>query len=116
VSAETQMASPGSFENGILPGEDAVIVRINAGVATRSGAGRIFVGGIDQSMIAESKLSGLGATSFAALCTALMGVSTLGGVTCQLAVWSRKLNALDVAVFCDPATVLGHRRKRRPIH
>jgi hypothetical protein len=116
VSAETQTTLPGVGTAKILPSEDAVIVRINAAIATRAGNGRIFVGGIDTSFIDESKLSASGAVAATALCTALKGVVDLGGIGCNLAVWSRKLGVLEPAVFCDPATVLGHRRKRRPVH
>jgi hypothetical protein len=116
ISAETSHAAPGTLSNEILPSESAVVVRINAGVATRKGAGRIFVGGVDSSMVTESKLSTAGTVAFAALCAALMGITTLGGVVCEIAVWSRSLGVLDAAQFSDPATILGHRRKRRPIH
>lgn len=115
-SAETQRSSPGDGIIGALPTEDAIIVRINAGVATRAGAGRIFVGGIDQSMVSGSRLSDVGSANATVLRDAMMGIATLSIVPCKLAVWSRKLNALDVAAFADAATILGHRSKRRPIH
>jgi hypothetical protein len=67
-------------------------------------------------MVSESTLSGLGATTMFAICSALLAITELGTVACQLAVWSRKLAVLEPVIFADPAPILGHRRKRRPIH
>lgn len=116
ASAETGNEISGTGTGSILPTEVSLIVRANSGVATRAGNGRIFLSGIDSTMVAESSLSVLGATNMLAVCTALMGVTTLGPVACQFAVWSRKLGVLENVLFSDPAPIVGHRRKRRPIH
>lgn len=115
-SAENNDTSPGTGAGTLLPAEVATIVRINSGVATRAGNGRIFCSCIDSTMASDSNLSGLGATNMAALCTGLIGITILGAVTCQLAVWSRKLGVLENVIFADPNPILGHRRKRRPLH
>ena len=97
-----------------LPTEDAVIVSINSGVATRAGVGRIYVGGVATSLVTESRLNTTGVTQANALATALKGIVSASGVTVKLAVWSRKLGALEPYSFTAIDGILGHRRKRRP--
>jgi hypothetical protein len=116
ISAETIHSSFGAGTLVALPTEDAAIVRLDSGIATRSGNGRIFVSGLDSDMVDESRLSTDGVAAFVGLKNALMGIVDLGTVPCQVGVWSRKLNALEVVQFVSAAAVLGHRTKRRPIH
>lgn len=115
-SAENNAPTAGTGAGSILPAEVSTIVRLNSGIATRAGNGRIFCSCIDSTMASESNLSTLGGTTMAALCTGLLGIASLGTVTCQLAVWSRKLGVLEHVIFADPNPILGHRRKRRPLH
>lgn len=116
ISAETSQATSGGASGDGLPSEDAVIVRLNSGVATRAGEGRIFVGGVASENVDDSKLTPDGVALYIAIKTALLGIETLGGVTAKVAVWSRKLGAIEPVTSIALGVVLGHRRKRRPQH
>lgn len=114
VAAHTFPGASGTGAGNCLPTEVAAIVALNSGVGTRAGVGRLFFGGVDESNVSESRISGAGLTLYAAIYTALKGLTSPGGLTLALAVWSRKLNALEPVVFGNPKAILGHRRKRRP--
>lgn len=104
----------GSGSENQLPTEDAVVVAINSGTATREGVGRIFVGGVDEDNVENSRLTSAGSALYVTMAAAMMALVTAGDVPIQLAVWSRVGSALFNAIFAQPSAVLGHRRKRRP--
>jgi hypothetical protein len=104
----------GDSDAPTLPTEDAAIVTLGAGVGTRVGVGRIFAGGVSASSVTESRVNDAGLVLLAAIKTALMGMTAVGGLVTALAVWSRSMSALEPVVYITPEAILGHRTKRRP--
>lgn len=114
VSGETPGGAAGAVSGTMLPTEDAAIVTLSAGIGTREGVGRVFIGGVPETYVTESKLSSAGVAAYSALAGFLKSTATYGGVTIVPAVWSRKANAIEAIVFTVLRPILGHRRKRRP--
>lgn len=114
VGAHIIANTPGTGGTKQLPNEDAAIVTLNCGVGTRIGVGRVFVGGVDETNTSASRVTSAGLTLLNNIATALKGVTNPGGISCVLAVWSRKTNAIDVVQFTTSESILGHRKKRRP--
>lgn len=114
VAAHTFPGTSGTGVDVSLPNEDAAVGTLNAGVGTRKGRGRIFFGGVDRSGVSDSIIAPAQITLYQAVLTAMKAVTSIGGVTCALAVWSRSLTALEPVVFTAMNPVLGHRTKRRP--
>lgn len=114
VAGHTNPAAAGTVSGGALPTEDAVIVTLNSGIATRAGVGRNFYSGIPETLVTDSRVNPTGVTAYNNIKTAMLALSTAGGVAFTLAVWSRKMAALEVASFGTVEAICGHRRKRRP--
>lgn len=114
VAAHTSVDDTGDVTAVMLPNETAAIVTTSAGVGTRKGVGRLFLGGVAESSVIDSRLSTAGVTLYTAIKTALLAVTTFGPVACKLAVWSRSLSAIEQVSFITVEPILGHRRKRRP--
>lgn len=114
VAAHTSVDDTGDASGAMLPNEVAAIVTASAGVGTRKGVGRIFCGGVAESSVSDSRLISEGVTLYTAIKTALLAVTTLGPVSCNYAIWSRSLAAIEKVSFITIEPILGHRRKRRP--
>lgn len=103
----------GALANDLVPTEVAAIVRMQTAAAGRRGVGRIFVSGLDSSMLGGGRLSGPGATAFATLATTMQTSVTDQGVVYHPAVYSRRDNILYNAVFCNADNPVGTQRRRR---
>lgn len=114
VSGNTTTSAFGTGSGNALPTEDAAIVTISNGVGTRLGVGRIFVGGVADSHVTESKINDTGAPILTALMDALKGILSPGGVPVKLGVWQRKNGLLNSYNYTKIEPILGHRTKRRP--
>lgn len=103
----------GALNNSLVPTEVAAIVRMQSAAAGKTGVGRIFVSGLDSSMIDGGRLSTAGATAFATLVTTCQTAVTDQGVTYHPAVYSRKDNILYNIQYCLADRPVGTQRRRR---
>jgi hypothetical protein len=103
----------GTLTNGLTPIEAAVVVRMQSAAAGRTGHGRIFLSGVDNSLIDGGRVGFPIDASLAAIATAMQTSVTDQGVTYHPGVYSRKDNLIYNAVFCSVEVPLGTQRNRR---
>lgn len=108
----TNETGPGS--SGQLPSESAVVVRLQANIKGPSGRGRVYLSGVDESFVTESRLNTTGQTAMTTLTTAIQAGLSNQGIVLKPVVYSRKLAALNLTIYCQWENVLGHIKKRRP--
>jgi hypothetical protein len=114
VSGETGSAGDGTVTGNTLPNEDAAIVTLSAGIGTRVGTGRIFLGGVPTTFVLESKLSTAGITAYSSVLSYFTTTVDYQGMNFIPSIWSRKNNALEPIKFTVLRPILGHRTRRRP--
>lgn len=113
ATATTYTGASGALANNLVPTEVAAIVRMQTAAAGRVGVGRIFVSGLDSSIIDGGRLSAAGLTAFATLATTMQTSVTDQGITYVPAVYSRKGAILYNIVFCAADGPVGTQRNRR---
>lgn len=113
ATGTTYGGQSGAVANNLVPSEVAAIVRLQSAAAGRSGVGRVFISGLDSSMIDGGRLSTAGATAFATLATTFQTSVTDQGVTYHPAVYSRKNNILYNVAYCTADRPIGTQRNRR---
>jgi hypothetical protein len=113
-SFEKYSPADGTLTNVALPEEVAVIGALSADVATRAGQGRIFVAGLDSSMVDGNRPSTAGNTAVTNLLTQLNTQANWPTLNGLLSVWSRKENLVLSPVYPSVQSVLAALRPRRP--
>lgn len=113
ATAATYTSANGSAGVSLIPSEVAAIVRMQTAAAGRVGVGRVFISGLDSSMIDGGRLSAAGLTAFATFATTMQTSVTDQGVTYHPAVYSRKGSILYNVVFAHADGPVGTQRRRR---
>jgi len=113
-SIRSYSAMEGAADGNPLPDEVAGIVTLNSEVGTREGVGRIFVGGIDNTLVTASRFNETGYPLLQALSAGLKSSETFSNIPCIIGLWSRKLNVVKPCPIVSAEYLLGHRTKRRP--
>lgn len=114
ISGTAKINTTGSGGDELLPGDVCGLVTLDADVGTRKGVGRIFISGLDSTMVSGSYISTGGMANFQDIVNALLALTEIGGVNAGPAVWTRSPSALNPANNINYGAIVGSRRKRRP--
>lgn len=113
-SAEDYGAVPGTLMNDPIPEDNAVVVQRLSATAGPSGRGRIFVAGIDNSLVTGSYLNVAGTAAFTAIATALLMPVAGATVMYAPATFSPNTGNLLPITSWETVDLIGTNRRRRP--
>ena len=113
---ETAWSSTGASSSDAMPWQGAIVASLRTALAGRSGRGRVFWGGFTVDSVDTGGIVVADTvTRIEAWGTQAMSHTVIGGQPCQLAVFSRKLNQVNVvtAVQADNRWDVQRRRANR---
>jgi hypothetical protein len=113
ATASTYTTTSGALGTSATPIEVAAIVRMQSSAAGRSGHGRVFLSGLDSSLIDGGRIDSGSLTPFTTFATTCQTSVTDQGVTYHPAVYSRKNSILYNIQYCTVDLPLGTQRNRR---
>lgn len=113
ATASTYTSLPGVGSTTMTPAEVAAIVRMQAAAAGRTGRGRIYISGLDSSLLLGGRIDPASLSLFSTIATMCQTSVADQGITYHPAVYSRKDNILYNIQYCTAETPVGTQRRRR---